>query len=131
MRDLQGIKLDSIKDSIIVGVDVAKKKHWARIVDPAGYDLTKPFSFQNTIDGFGRLVDRIHKALTGSDLQRVVVGMEATGHYGKPLTWFLLNEARHLDVAVVLVNPMHVKRQKELIDNSPTKNDRKDTAVNR
>ncbi len=57
----------------------------------------------------------------------VVVGLEATGHYGKPLTWFLLNELDDPKVEVVLVNPMHVKRQKELFDNSPKKTDRKDT----
>ncbi|GAW93398.1 transposase IS116/IS110/IS902 family protein, partial [Calderihabitans maritimus] len=38
-------------DVIIVGVDIAKKKHWARIYNPVGLDVVKPFSFQNTKDG--------------------------------------------------------------------------------
>jgi transposase len=51
-----------------------------------------------------------------------MVGMEPTGHY-----WFTF--AQHLKehrTKIVLVNPFHVKRSKELDDNNPTKNDRKD-----
>lgn len=51
-----------------------------------------------------------------------MVGMEPTGHY-----WFAF--AQHLNdhrIKIVLVNPFHVKRSKELDDNNPTKNDRKD-----
>ncbi|WP_368780930.1 IS110 family transposase [Alicyclobacillus fastidiosus] len=36
---------------------------------------------------------------------------------------------RHNGVIMVLVNPMHVKKSKELDDNNPTKNDRKDARV--
>ena len=51
-----------------------------------------------------------------------MVGMEPTGHY-----WFTF--AQYLgenNIKIVLVNPYHVKTTKELDDNSPTKNDRKD-----
>src|SRR5699024_1974365 len=52
-------------------------------------------------------------------------GMEPTGHY-----W--LNLAYHLKAQgnkVVVVNPMKVKRFKEMDDDSPTKNDTKDAKV--
>lgn len=52
----------------------------------------------------------------------IVVGMEPTGHYWFNLGHFLKN----LGVKLVLVNPFHVKRSKELDDNSQTKNDIKD-----
>lgn len=52
----------------------------------------------------------------------VVVGMEPTGHYWFNLGHFLKDN----EVRLVLVNPFHVKRSKELDDNSQTKNDRKD-----
>ena len=48
--------------------------------------------------------------------------MEPTGHYWKPLGAFLENSG----IKVVLVNPAHTKKSKELDDNSQTKNDRKD-----
>jgi transposase len=48
--------------------------------------------------------------------------MEPTGHYWLNLGYFLKGKGMRL----VLVNPFHVKRSKELDDNSPSKNDRKD-----
>ena len=51
-----------------------------------------------------------------------MVGLEPTGHY-----WFTL--AAHLqggDFKLVLVNPYHVKRSKELDDGHPSKSDKKD-----
>lgn len=44
---------------IVVGVDIAKKRHWARIYNPVGLDIVKPFPFQNTREGFYRLVSKI------------------------------------------------------------------------
>lgn len=55
----------------------------------------------------------------------VVFGVEPTGHYWMNLAQFLRREG----VQVVLVNPLHVKKTKELEDNSPTKNDRMDARV--
>lgn len=52
----------------------------------------------------------------------MIVGLEPTGHYFKPLAHYLTGHG----IKVVLVNPYHTKKAKELDDNSPTKNDRKD-----
>jgi transposase len=52
-------------------------------------------------------------------MEKVIVGMEPTGYY-------LLNLAHYLkgkNIKFVVVNPMHVKKSKELDDNSPSKND--------
>lgn len=112
--------------TLIVGVDIAKHKHWACIMDgltelPVG----SPFAFQNTKEGFQRLLDQIERALKHSGAVRVVVGMEPTGHYWKPLATFLQDRG----VTVVTVSPLHVKRAKEFDDNSPTKYDKKDAWV--
>jgi transposase len=55
----------------------------------------------------------------------VIIGVEPTGHYWLNLAYYLT--AKGYDF--VLVNPMHVKKSKELDDNSPTKNDTKDARV--
>ena len=56
---------------------------------------------------------------------KVVPGMEPTGHY-----WFNLGKfLQDNEMKPVLVNPHHVKKSKELDDNNPTKNDRKDPKV--
>jgi len=110
---------------IVVGVDIAKKKHWARIYNPVGLDVVKPFPFQNTREGFYRLVSKILEAQQKEKAQKVVVGMELTGHYWKPLAWFLQQQGYR----VVMVTPHHVKKSKELDDNSPSKTDRKDAGT--
>ena len=56
---------------------------------------------------------------------KVVPGMEPTGHYRFNLGKFLQDN----EMKPVLVNPHHVKKSKELDDNNPTKNDRKDPKV--
>ncbi|WP_397334378.1 transposase [Paenibacillus glycanilyticus] len=59
------------------------------------------------------------------DFQDVVVGMEPTGFYWRNLAHFL----REQHVTCAVVNSLHVKKSKELDDNSPTKNDIKDAKV--
>jgi transposase len=110
---------------VVVGIDVAKHRHWATILDGNGFSLTQPFSLQNTRDGFLRLRACVDKAKQQTGASGAVVGLEPTGHYWKPLAWFL----KQTGYSVVLVNPYHVKRSKEMEDNSPTKSDRKDAGL--
>lgn len=110
---------------LIVGVDIAKKKHFARIYNQMGLDAVKPFSFHNSREGFLRLLSKIAEAQSKEGAEQVVIGMEPTGHYWKPLAWFLQEQG----YLVVTVNPYHVKRAKEMEDNSQTKNDRKDAGI--
>ena len=112
--------------TVIVGVDIAKKTHWARMIDNhMGIEIGTAFSFKNSIEGFTRLLGKIARAQKKVDAEKVIVAMEPSGHYWKPLASYLLKTG--LDV--VIVNPYHVKQQKELDDNSPTKNDRKDALI--
>ena len=55
----------------------------------------------------------------------VIVGIEPTGHYWMNLAYFLDSYG----IPLVMVNPLHVKRSKELDDNLQTKNDKKDAVV--
>ncbi len=55
----------------------------------------------------------------------MIVGIEPTGHYWLNLAHFLEEKG----IPLVMVNPMHVKRSKELGDNLPTKHDAKDALV--
>ena len=51
--------------------------------------------------------------------------MEPKGHY-----WFnIVPHFKNHKMKIVLVNPFHVKWIKELDDNNPTKNDRKDPKI--
>lgn len=116
-------KLEAITTStLIVGVDIAKKVQWARFTDYRGLELGKALKFWNDKNGFESILASIQTICKLKKLDKVIVGMEPTGHYFKPLAnYLLLNK-----ISVVMVNPYHTKRAKELDDNSPTKSDKKD-----
>jgi transposase len=112
--------------TLIVGIDIAKQTHWARATDYRGIELGKAIKFENDRAGFESIVARIemlrNNKVTRNQYDRVLIGMEPTGHYWKPLASYLFNAGYR----VVGVNPYHTKRAKELDDNSPTKSDKKD-----
>ena len=117
-------KLEAITTStLIVGVDIAKKLQWASFTDYRGLVLGKTLRFRNDKNGFETILASIRTICKLKKLDKVIVGMEPTGHYFKPLAnYLILNK-----ITVVMVNPYHTKRAKELDDNSPTKSDKKDT----
>lgn len=123
MKNRTNQKLEAITPgTLIVGVDIAKDTQWARFVDYRGIELGKVLKFQNDKSGFENILASIKAICKNKRLDDVVVGMEPTGHYWKPLANYLLMH----EVKVVMVNPYHTKKAKELDDNSQTKSDKKD-----
>lgn len=123
MKRTQNEKISQIKSwTLVVGIDVAKETHYARAFDFRGIELAKLLKFSNTAEGFKRLEQWMQDICQQHNKTDIIVGFEPTGHY-----WFTLGD--YLKVQghrLAIVNPFHVKRSKELDDNSPTKNDRKD-----
>jgi transposase len=123
MKYTQNAKIMQItENTLVIGVDVASELHYARAFDFRGIEYGQLLKFSNDGDGFAAFVEWIGKLRAENGKEHVMVGMEPTGHY-----WFTF--AQHLKdhrTKIVLVNPFHVKRSKELDDNNPTKNDRKD-----
>jgi transposase len=113
------------EETLIVGVDMAKKVPWAQLINLKGLSIGKAFPFENNRYGFRRLVQTFQEVKQQTGATRIVVGIESTGHYWKPLARFVVAEG----ITVVLVNPYHVKRTKETEDNTPTKSDRKDARL--
>ena len=112
-------------ETLIIGVDIAKFKHVARAQDFRGLEFGSPCYFDNTKEGFDCFLDWISSLMQTHEMHQVIVGMEPTGHYWLNLAHILKEHA----IKFVAVNPLHVKRSKELDDNSPTKNDVKDARV--
>lgn len=126
MNYTQNQKISQItSSSLIIGIDVAKDKHVARAQDDRGIEFGKRLIFENRIHGFQKLVDWVEHHKNQHDKNHVILGVEPTGHFWFSLAYFL--KAKGYDF--VVVNPMHVKKSKELDDNSPTKNDTKDARV--
>ncbi|GGB44029.1 IS110 family transposase [Lentibacillus populi] len=111
--------------TIIIGIDVAKRKHVARAIDDRGRDLAKRLVFANSFSGYKQLLEWAHHLLDETNRHKLILGMEPTGHYWLNLAYYLKAQGLH----AVVVNPMKVKRTKELDDDSPTKNDTKDSKV--
>ena len=121
----QNAKIASITEkTLIVGIDVGSETHYARAFDWRNYEYTKkPLEFSNTEAGFQILKAWMEELAEKHGKTAVVPGMEPTGHYWFSLGKFLQNNG----MKPVHVNPHHVKKSKELDDNNPNKNDRKDS----
>jgi len=114
--------LQVTEDTLIVGVDIASETHYARAFDHRGVEVGKLLKFSNDAEGFGQFTTWVRAIEEKCSKTKVMVGMEPTGHY-----WFnIAQKLKDHSMKIVLVNPFHVKRSKELDDNNPTKNDRKD-----
>ena len=123
MNYTQNDKIMSITEqTLVVGVDIAKKVHYARAFDYRGIELGKVFKFENTREGLKSFRDWMVALEKKEHKSSSVVGMEPTGHYWLNLGHFLKDQ----EIRLVLVNPFHVKRSKELDDNTPSKSDSKD-----
>lgn len=119
-------KLEAISPkTMVVGIDIAKRVHWARCVNWRGIPIGKAIRFETSKVGFEHIVAEVERLRKQEDLDEVVFGMEPTGPYWKALAWRL----KSLGLRVVTVNTHHTKQAKELDDNSPTKNDKKDALV--
>lgn len=122
----QNQKINQVTEkTLVVGIDIAKRTHYACFVDERGRVLQKSFSISQSHEGFEYFYQRILQTLNEHDKTEVLVGIEPTGHYWLNLAYFLEERG----IPLVMTNPMHVKRSKELDDNLPTKHDRKDALV--
>lgn len=86
------------------GIDVAKNRHVACVLDGDGALTVRSQAFANSADGYEQFLDRL-KPLGGA--RQVAVAMEATGHY-----WYSLRDhlvERGYDVAVL--NPIQTAQQ--------------------
>ncbi|MEQ7054723.1 IS110 family transposase [Paenibacillaceae sp. P-4] len=110
---------------LVIGVDIAQEFHVARAVSFRGIALGTPLEFGNHLEGFEMLGRWIHDLLKVYKLNKVIVGMEPTGHYWLNLARWLSSQS----IESVLVNPHLVKKNKENRDNTPSKSDRKDALV--
>ena len=110
---------------LIVGIDVAKDKHYAFFGTATGKTLLKRLIFENSIEGFEKLKTHEDNLKVRYGLDKVIYGVEPTGNYHKPLGEYLIKCCRN----VVFVSGMAVKNNRNTIDCRWDKNDTKDAAV--
>lgn len=108
------------KADLLFGIDVSKK--WLSVTfKRVNGEKVGVLQVPNNRIGFIKLITHVERRRRS----RVVAGIESTSLYWENLARFLKQNG----VKVVLVNPYHVKRTKELIDNNPSKHDKKDSEI--
>ena len=83
---------------IYVGVDIAKKTHFAAALSSDGEVVLEPFEFCNDFDGFSKLLSNLHTFEKSS----LIIGLESTAHYGNNLVSYLFVN----DFSVCVINPI-------------------------
>jgi len=112
------------QEYLIVGIDAAKERHHAFFGTATGKTLFKRLVFDNSREGFEKLLFQT-KVLQAQDLlPKVVFGLEPAANYHKPLGEYLIRHGQQ----VVLVSGVAAKRNRELLDNRWDKHDTKDAS---
>lgn len=109
---------------LIIGLDIAKERHNAFFGTATGRTLHKGMFFENTYDGFQKLLIQTDALKVQHGLWKVVFGLEPTANYHKPLAEYLI-KGGHL---VVLVSAAATAKNRELLDGRWDKHDTKDSA---
>lgn len=105
---------------IFVGIDVAKDKHDCFITNSDGKVLFKAFTIPNNLDGFNDLYQKISSIMEALD--KVKVGLEATGHYSYNLLGYLIDKG----FPTYVINPLHTNLYRKSLSLRQTKTDKVD-----
>ena len=112
------------EEYLIVGIDIAKDRHYAFFGTATGKTLLRRLVFSDDHEGFRKLLDHAEALRVRHGLKKVVYGMEPTANYHKPLGEYLIILGR----TVVLVSGVTVKQNRESLDGRWDKHDVKDSA---
>ena len=105
---------------VSVGIDVSKDKHDCFIVSSKGEVLADVFTIPNTMNGFNLLLQKIQGCMNPQD--KMMVGLEATGHYSYNLLGFLLDNG----LTTYVLNPLRTNLYRKSLSLRKTKTDRVD-----
>ena len=110
MKYNQNFRISQVTNrTLVIGVDIAKKTHYARAFDYRGIEFGKYIEFSATHEGFETFIKWANKLAIGQKLEKIIVGIEPTGHY-----WYTFAQAViGGKMILVQVNPYHVKGSME------------------
>lgn len=103
---------------VYIGIDIAKFKHFASVVSSDGEVIVKPFPFENSRQGFMKLVEEIE------NFHDCLIGLESTGHYAENLIFFLYQHGYQIGV----INPIQTDALRDS-NIRKTKTDKIDTKL--
>ena len=106
---------------MVIGVDIASEIHWARAFDWRGLELGEGHQLRKQCRG----IPAIHALGIRHGYERAERPCGRWRRTNRAYWFTLAGYLQNNGAKLVLVNPYHVKRSKELDDNHPRKNDRK------
>lgn len=104
------------------GIDIAKYKHEATVIDESGKALLESISLSNSKSGCEKLLALFERLSIGKD--DLLIGMEATGHYWLSVYEYLLGDGFEVKV----INPIQSEAFRKMYIRQ-TKNDSKDSFI--
>jgi transposase len=108
---------------IVIGIDPAKDKHQAAIIDPHGNQRGASFSFLVNAAGFSEIIwHSIAKILPSYDLQNVIFAIETACNLWQTLAFFLSSRG----YTVVLVSPLSTHHARPIMSMEFSRTDPKD-----
>jgi transposase len=117
-------QINASTNTLVVGIDIGKDTHHAFLATPAGRTIHRRLIFENSIYGFDRLLFLIKQKMSEKQLSEVVIGVEPTSVYHKPLSEYLISPGYD----VVYVTNTAIKKNRTILDGRWDKNDTKDSA---
>jgi len=117
------VKRHFIKDKIIIGIDPAKQKHQAVILDTAGIPICNSFKFTNNYQGFNSDMWKIIKThINDLNPNNVVFAVEISINLWQKLCYFLSGKG----FTVLMVSPLFTWHERPKINNNFSRTDPKD-----
>ncbi len=114
------MKRHFISGKIIIGIDPAKDKHQAAILNPFGIQQGSSFIFQNNTNGYHvDLWRKIKKRIENIDPESVLFAIEASCNLWQKLTLFLASKG----YTVLKVNPLSTYHARPRVNTSFSKTD--------
>jgi transposase len=104
---------------ILVGIDVASKKHDIVITNHLGEVYHKHFTIENSRSGYKKLLSEILLAKEFFKDSNVRIGLESTGHYSRNILHFLILEGYN----VMFINPLLTNMDRKASSVRKTKTD--------
>ncbi|HEM49332.1 MAG TPA: IS110 family transposase [Caldithrix sp.] len=119
------IKRQFISDKIIIGIDPAKNKHQAAIINHYGLPITNSFTFANSKQGYLKLLKKVRQQTEKSNNKNIVFSIETSCNLWCTLSYFLKSSGYD----VLLVSPLTTKNSRPMLNHDFSRTDPKDALI--
>ena len=119
------IKRQFISDKIIIGIDPAKKKHQASIINHYGLPIANSFTFANSKQGYLKLLKKVRQHTEKSNEKNIIFAIETSCNLWCTLSYFLKSSGYD----VLLVSPLTTKHSRPMLNHDFSRTDPKDALL--